>query len=278
LSEAYKDFAAYCLFAEQCVILLSRESFIKEAKYLFPFLYQTVNIIGRILMKPKKVCFSELAYFIGIIALALGTALMERADFGMSMVVAPAYLLHLKISPFFPPFTFGMAEYCLQAFLIIMLCLVLRKFKLSYLFSFVTAVFYGLALDLMIYIVGFIPWEGIAARLFFFVSGMLLGSCGVAFVFHTYIAPEAYELFVKEISAKYGFKIERVKTAYDFTSCIISIALSFIFFGFGHFEAIKVGTIVCAALNGWTIGQINKLLGRAFIFKDAFKLHSIFDK
>ena len=109
-------------------------------------------------------------------------------------------------------------------------------------------------------------------------DGMLLGSCGVAFVFHTYIAPEAYELFVKEISAKYGFKIERVKTAYDFTSCIISIALSFIFFGFGHFEAIKVGTIVCAALNGWTIGQINKLLGRAFIFKDAFKLHSIFDK
>lgn len=41
-------------------------------------------------MKIKRVFYTELAYAIGIIVLALGTALMERADFGMSMVVAPA--------------------------------------------------------------------------------------------------------------------------------------------------------------------------------------------
>ena len=38
----------------------------------------------------KKTFYSELAYFIGIAVLALGTAMMEQADFGMSMVVAPA--------------------------------------------------------------------------------------------------------------------------------------------------------------------------------------------
>ena len=40
----------------------------------------------------KRTFYTETAYAIGIVALALGTALMEKADYGMSMVVAPAYL------------------------------------------------------------------------------------------------------------------------------------------------------------------------------------------
>ena len=82
-------------------------------------------------MKRQSVFSAELAYVLGILTLALGTALMERADFGVSMVVAPAYLLHLKISQVYPFFTFGTAEYCLQAALLIVLCLVLRRFKAS---------------------------------------------------------------------------------------------------------------------------------------------------
>ena len=59
-------------------------------------------------MKTRKTFSTELAYLIGIIVLAFGSAFMEKADFGMSMVVAPAYLLHLKISEFLPFYTFGM--------------------------------------------------------------------------------------------------------------------------------------------------------------------------
>ncbi|MDD3163055.1 MAG: DUF6198 family protein, partial [Sphaerochaetaceae bacterium] len=99
-------------------------------------------------MKQKKVFYTEIAYLAGILTLAFGTALMEWADYGMSMVVAPAYLFYLKLSQYYPAFTFGMAEYVLQAFLLIVLSLVLRKFKLSYLFSFATALMYGFALDL----------------------------------------------------------------------------------------------------------------------------------
>ena len=62
----------------------------------------------------KKVFYTELCYLLALPILAIGTALMERADFGMSMVVAPAYLLHLAISPALPFFSFGMAEYLLQ--------------------------------------------------------------------------------------------------------------------------------------------------------------------
>ena len=68
-------------------------------------------------MKGKRIFYCELAYFFGIVVLAFGTALMEKADFGMSMVVAPAYLIHLKISEYVPSFSFGMSEYIFQAVL-----------------------------------------------------------------------------------------------------------------------------------------------------------------
>ena len=76
-------------------------------------------------MKGKRIFYCELAYFFGIVVLAFGTALMEKADFGMSMVVAPAYLIHLKISEYVPSFSFGMSEYIFQAVLLVLLSLVM---------------------------------------------------------------------------------------------------------------------------------------------------------
>lgn len=229
-------------------------------------------------MKTKKIFSTELAYILGIVFLALGTAFMERADFGVSMVVAPAYLLHLHFHQTYSFFTFGMAEYVLQAFVLIALCLVMRKAKISYLFSFVTAVFYGLTLDLCMSLVSSLWMEGIPGRLVNYVTGILLCSVGVALLFKTYIAPEAYELFVKEISAGYGIRIDKVKTVYDVCSCLIGVLLSFVFFGFGHFEGVKTGTVICALINGWIIGRISDALDYTFVFKDSLALRPLFER
>ena len=226
----------------------------------------------------KKVCYSELAYALGILILAMGTASMEKAGFGVSMVVAPAYLLHLKISQTLPFYTFGTSEYCLQAVLLILLFLVLRRFKKGYLFSFVTAVIFGLTLDRMIALFSRFPSDTFIQRTLFYVLGVVLCSLGVSFLFHTYIAPEAYELFVKEISANYGFDISKTKTVYDCCSCLIGVILSFIFFGFGHFEGVKLGTILCAAVNGSLIGLISRTLESVFEFRDGLPLRKYFEK
>jgi uncharacterized membrane protein YczE len=105
---------------------------------------------------------------------------------------------------------------------------------------------------------------------------MIICSIGVSMFFHTYISPEAYELFVKELSAKFNINITKFKTGYDCVSCLISIALSFIFFGLWHFEGVKLGTIVCALVNGYTIGLCSKLFDKHFDFKDGLKLKKLF--
>ncbi|MBQ8509633.1 MAG: hypothetical protein IJ493_06970 [Clostridia bacterium] len=224
----------------------------------------------------KKIFYSELAYVAGILLLALGTALMAQADFGLSMIVAPAYIIHLKVSQVLPFFTFGMAEYTFQGLLILLMVLLLRKFKLSYLFSFVTAIVYGFALDGCMLLAGLIPADAMAVRVLLYVVGTLLCTAGVAFMFHTYISPEAYELFVKEVSAAYHVEIHRFKIGYDLVSCVVSILLSFALFGFGHFEGIKLGTVLNALMNGWLIGIYSKQFERRLEFRDALPLRKHF--
>lgn len=225
----------------------------------------------------KKKFSAEAAYALGMVILAIGTALMEKADFGMSMVVAPAYILHLKVSAFLPFFSFGMAEYTLQAVLLIVLMCVLGKFRAPFLFSFVTAVLYGLLLDGALLLASPLPAGGMLLRGAYYVAGMILCSVGVAMLFRTYIAPEVYELFVREVARKLGKPIPQVKTVYDCVSCALAVVLSFAFFGLWHFEGVKLGTVFCALVNGWLIGLCTKALEKRFEFYDRWPLRKYFE-
>ena len=221
-------------------------------------------------MKGKRIFYSEAAYFIGILVLALGTAFMERADFGISMVVAPAYLIHLKVSQYVPFFSFGMSEYVFQAVLLVLLSLVMGKLKKGYLLSFATAFLYGTVLDIAINLVAFFPHAGIMWQMGFYIAGLIICAIGVALLLHTYFPPEAYELVVKELSPKFNATIGKTKTIYDCCSCVFAVALSLCFFR--SFVGVKWGTIVCAMINGWLIGKICGFLEKKVAFKDALSL------
>ncbi len=226
----------------------------------------------------KPAFYTELSYIFGILFLALGTSLMTRADFGVSMVVAPAYLIHLKLSPHFSFITFGVASYLFQAVVLVLLSVILKRFKISYLFSFVTAVVYGFALDGCILLISNIPSDALIVRMALFAAGILLSTFGIALFFHTYIAPEAYDVFVKELSAVKGYDIGKTKTAYDFTSLGVSVIMSFCFFGLFQFEGVGVGTVIAAFVNGTLIGFYGKLLEKHFEFKDALPLRKYFER
>lgn len=226
----------------------------------------------------KKTFYTEAAYIIGIMMVALGTAIVERADFGVSMVVAPAYVIYLKVSQTLEFFTFGMSEYLLQGVLILLTIILVRKIKISYFFAFVTTMLYAFCLDVFIALIGLITAQGTAFRIICFAVGLLITSCGVALLFKTYISPEAYELFVKEVSEKFNVELHKFKTAYDCCSCLIGLALSFILFGFGKFVGVSYGTVICALVNGLLIGMFSKFFDKHFEFRDRLKLRKYFER
>ncbi len=224
----------------------------------------------------KRVFYTEVSYVLALIIMAFAAAFTEKANFGMSMVVAPAYILHLKVSEVLPWFSFGVAEYVFQGVLLLLTVALMRQFKRSYLFSFVTAVVYGTLLDGAMTVIAALPDETFFIRAVWYVLGTVLCSFAVSLFFHTYLSPEAYELIVKEVAAKFGWNINKVKTTYDCLSTVLGIGLSFCFFGFGVFEGVKWGTVLCALINGFLIGRFTKLLERLFEFRNRFELHRYF--
>ena len=120
------------------------------------------------------------------------------------------------------------------------------------------------------------PDEYHALRITYYTLGMVLCAIGISLFFHTYIAPEVYELFVKEVSSKFGIEIHRFKTGYDICSCLVAVVLSFCFYGFGVFRGVKLGTILCALINGTLIGLCSRFFESRFEFRDRLKLRKYF--
>ena len=58
---------------------------------------------------------------------------------------------------------------------------------------------------------------------------------------------------------------------------LIAVVLSFCFFGLWHFEGVKLGTVLCAFVNGAIIGTFTKILEARFEFRDGLKLRKYFE-
>ena len=225
----------------------------------------------------KPVFYTEFAYIAAMLLNSMGNALMEKSDMGINMVVAPVYLTHLKLVESLPFFTFGFAEKVFQAALILITMMVVRRIKLSYFFSFCTAFLYGTLLDVMIDIAAPLPDNTLAARILLFAGGVLLCGVGVSLIFRSYISPEAYELIVKETTNRYRLDLGRFKLFYDCGSLVLGVLLSFLFYGFGHFEGVKLGTVIYAVINGPMIAFFTRLFDRFFEFRDGLGLRSFFE-
>lgn len=204
----------------------------------------------------KKIRVSnEFIYVLAVLVLSFATAMLAASDFGMSMVVAPAYIVSLKISFL----TFGQAEYIVQGILFVVFCLIMKKVKALYFFSFASGLIYGIVLDFWRMAIphfdpdrfppGTLP---VNIRILYFVIGFLLNSLGVALYFQTYFYPQVYEFFVKGISRKYKIQLSKFKIGFDLTCLAVAVVLSFVMFQ--KIVGIGIGTVILACCNGIMIG------------------------
>lgn len=214
----------------------------------------------------KKIRLSdELVYILGAVILSLATAMLSAADFGLSVIVSPAYLVSLKV----PFLTFGQAEYVVQGMLFAIFCVVMRQVRLLYFGAFLSGVIYGFILDLWrLLIPHFNPdiWEPgtlpMGLRVCYFVIGFFINAFGATLYFKNRYYPQVYEFFVKGICEKYQKELARFKLRFDLAFLILTITLSLVLFR--KFTAIGVGTLIMACCNGPLIGAYGRWFDRHF--------------
>ena len=222
---------------------------------------------------------NELAWALGNILIALSVCFSAKSGFGVSMVVAPAYVLYLKVSQTLSWFTFGMAEYCFQMLLLLLLSIVMRKFKWKYLLTVITVVFYSVWLDIWQMMFGkevySLYWQRVCSG----VVGVLIGSFAIALMLRTYLPQEAYEMVVKELAEKYHKNMNGVKWIYDVTSLGIAILMMLVTFHTFSFRIIGVYTIAAAAINAPLIAFAGRMLEKKFDFSPCFfKLYETYNR
>lgn len=212
---------------------------------------------------------NEVAWVLGIVLCALGVAFCTKANFGLSMVAAPSYILHIVISKVLPFYSQGMSEYIWQAFLLVLTCVIVKGFRLRYIFSFLSAFVSGFLIDMWLLVLGGGGEYGtFVQRIVAFVVGECLIALAIAFIFKTYLPVQVVELIVIEISAKYKLDTDRVKLINDAISLLLSVILTLTLTG--GFVGVGIGTIIITFINAPLIKLFGKLIDKIFIFDPAF--------
>ena len=206
----------------------------------------------------------EIAFVPGVLLLGLATVLMSKASFGLSMVVAPAYVLAdwIRLIPT------GTMCYIYQGLLVIATSLIMGRFKISYLITFFSAVCFGLSVDAFGWVFAFIQSPGMGLRVLLFAVAIPINSLSIALLLHCYFPPQAPELFVREISGKFSWQMYKTKYVYDLCSCAVSIAMSFLLLG--QLRHVGVGTVVYAFINAPLIGVFGRWLDKIADYEPRF--------
>lgn len=224
----------------------------------------------------KKISkMNEIGWILGILLCTLGVALCTKASFGLSMIAAPIYIIHIKLIQFFPWYTQGTSEYIFQVGIILLTVIICRRFRLKYALSFITAILSGFALDFWFFLLGGNGmYQALNLRIIAFIAGECTIALSIAFFFRTKMPVQGYELLVSEIADKYRLNIDKVKLVNDIVYLSASVILALLL---NHsFRGIGIGTIIITFVNAPLIAAFGKVLDKIFIF-DSFFTNKISD-
>lgn len=224
-------------------------------------------------MKIKK--SSELLWVLGTLFAALGVALCSKADLGVSMIAAPAFVLSEALSPLWEAFNVGVTEYIIQGLLLGLLFIVVRRFNWRYLLTFAFAILYGYTLNGFLFLTDGIVLTSVWEHWALLLLGDVIIAFGIACFFRTYLPLQVYELFVAETANRFNLSLSKVKWVFDFSLLALSILLATTLFGdFGSFDwsqigetsfhHIGLGTLFTTLINSPLIALMGRLVDRFF--------------
>ena len=224
---------------------------------------------------------NELMWVLGIVIVALGVAICSKANLGVSMIAAPAFIIYEALSSLWSGLSVGMLEYMVQGAMLIILCIVVQRANWRYLLAFLVAVTYGYVLDMWLLIFKDVQFDAVYLQWIMLLVGDIITALGVACFFRTYMPLEVYELCVAEVSDRYKINIAKVKWVYDLICLGLSIVLAFfIFLDANQFDwttiykasyhSLGLGTIFTTFINAPIIAMWGKVLDKFFSYEALF--------
>ena len=199
----------------------------------------------------KRICL----FIGGLFIMSFGVAFSIISTLGTTPISSIAYALALitNLSVGTTTFIFNVALVLIQFFIL------RSRFHKRRLLQVISCLVFGYFIDLALYIVSYIPFDGSALMCFvFLVVSILLLAFGIFTYMPANIAPLPGEGCVESIAIVTKWRFSTIKICFDATVVATALIMCALWYT-NVFGAVYIGTIISAFMVGFTLRQINNL-------------------
>lgn len=192
-------------------------------------------------------------FLLGIIINSLGIAFITKAALGTSPISSVPYVLSLHFTPTFGQFTFFMNMF----FILGQIILLRRQFRPVQFLQIAVNIVFSAFIDIFMFFLSWLEPAWLPAKILSLLVGCIILAFGICIEVAPNVLMVPGEGLVKAIAGTGRWRFGTVKIAFDTTLACIACSLSFIFFGFGNFVGLGIGTIISAFLVGRFVNLFN---------------------
>lgn len=207
----------------------------------------------------------EAALIFALMILAFGMVFTIKANLGMTVVQAPVYVLSEALTFI----SIGVWNFIIQSMLFIVMLLIVKRFKISYIFSFIAGFVYGGMLDLFVYLLKDVSADGLVARILFYIIGFTTAVTAVALFFTCKAPLMPYDIFIREITEAKKIKFMKFKWIFDIVCVLTALTLSLTLTK--GIIGVGVGTLIFAVLISPIATALMKIINKHIEFHSLFK-------
>lgn len=208
----------------------------------------------------KKHFPGELALLAALVLNSFAVTMIIKSSFGLSVVSGVPYVLSLA----FPALSMGIWNTTVQCAWMLVLMVVLRRFRPGYVLSFGLALLFGLLLDGWARVAAPLP-DAFVWRLVYFAASYVAMACGIALLMRCGLPILPFDTVPREFVTVKGLSVKQARTGFDLINLVLMLALGLIFLGYP--AGIGLGTVFNALLMGTGAGLVADVLDRFFIIE-----------
>lgn len=200
----------------------------------------------------KNVSYKQYAFYILFIVItACGDALAFKGSIGVNPWEAVCqtlnYMTTIKV---------GTLMIVLNASMIIVETMLIKKIKLIMLLQFIVSLLIGTIVNLIVYIfLGNLILSSYCSKFMMTIVGFVISATGNGLLMKCQLAPFPYEGMCEQLSLKINVDFAKLRKIFDIMCVVICIVVSFI----GHYQlTIREGTIISMLIYSPIMGYVMK--------------------
>lgn len=200
-------------------------------------------------MKKNNLVSRTILFVISLFIIALGVALITRANLGTSPAACPPYVLSLTPGS---PLTMGTYMCCMQVmFVLAQIAILRRQFEPFQLFQFAASFLFGFYTDLAMMVTAWLPVGTYMLSWLWLIVGCAVMGAGIVLEIQASLLLLPGEGVVAAISKIGRWQFHTIKIINDVVMTLTGVILAWVMIG--GIEGVREGTVVSAFLVGFMV-------------------------